>query len=446
MLVCIVPMSLIDRFLNWCRFREVHAPASGKLRIRDLLRHRDFARYALARFLGSIAWQMLGVAVGWQVYSLTRNPLDLAWVGLAQFLPFLALVLPAGHLADRVDRRLVLVGAYIVEAGCSVILLWFTLSGAKFVWPVFGAMALLGIARAFWMPTGQAMTVNLVPPAVFPKAIGFNATLFQVAVISGPAFGGVLYALAEHSLHVSGALLVYGLSLTLLVVVVALIAGIKPVTAARVAQESGWREASEGLRFVWRRRPLLGAISLDLFAVLFGGATALLPIYAADILQVGPVGLGVLRSAPGLGAGLGALLLALTPIERRAGEWMFGGVALFGLATVVFGVSTSFWLSLIALIAMGIGDVVSVFVRQLLVQLATPDAIRGRVSAVNAMFIGTSNELGEFESGVTARWWGAVPAVVAGGAACLFVVAAYLWLFPELRKLDRFPNQLEEAQ
>ena len=446
MLDRIVPMRLIDRFLTWFRFRTVHAPAAGKLRIRDLLRYRDYTRYAFARFLGSIAWQMLGVAVGWQVYSLTHNPLDLAWVGLAQFLPFLGLVLPAGHLADRVDRRLVLVGAYIVEALCSVILLWFTLSGAKFVWPVFVAMALLGTARAFWMPTGQAMTVNLVPPEVFPKAIGFNTTLFQVAVISGPAFGGILYAYAERGLHVSGALLVYGSSLVLLVIVIFLIGGIRPVTAARVHAEAGWREASEGLRFVWRRRPLLGAISLDLFAVLFGGATALLPIYAADILRVGPIGLGVLRSAPGVGAGMGALLLALTPIERRAGEWMFGGVALFGLATVVFGVSTSFWLSLIALVAMGVGDVVSVFVRQLLVQLETPDAIRGRVSAVNAMFVGASNELGEFESGVTARWWGAVPAVVVGGAACLIVVAAYLWLFPELRRLDRFPKQLEKAQ
>ena len=244
----------------------------------------------------------------------------------------------------------------------------------------------------------------------------------------------------------SGALLVYGSSLVLLVIVIFLIGGIRPVTAARVHAEAGWREASEGLRFVWRRRPLLGAISLDLFAVLFGGATALLPIYAADILRVGPIGLGVLRSAPGVGAGIGALMLALTPIERRAGEWMFGGVALFGLATVVFGVSTSFWLSLIALVAMGVGDVLSVFVRQLLVQLETPDAIRGRVSAVNAMFVGASNELGEFESGVTARWWGAVPAVVVGGAACLIVVAAYLWLFPELRRLDRFPKQLEKAQ
>jgi MFS family permease len=308
------------------------------------------------------------------------------------------------------------------------------------VWPVFLAMALFGAGRAFWMPSGQAMVVNLVPADVFPTAVGLNSTLFQTAVIVGPAIGGVLYALGEAALHVPGALVVYAVALALLVAVVVLIAGVRPVRAPPSTQPLSSREFFEGLRFVLRRKPVLGAISLDLFAVLFGGATALLPVFAADILHVGPVGLGTLRTAPGVGAALTAALLATRPIERHAGRWMFGGVALFGCATIVFGLSTSFVLSLGALFLLGVGDMVSVFVRHLLVQLETPDSIRGRVSAVSAMFIGASNELGEFESGVTAKWFGTVPAVVFGGAACIGVAILYLRLFPELRRLDRFPT------
>ena len=411
--------------------------------IRAALAIRDFRRYALARFCATIAWQMLGVAVGWQVYAITGDPLDLGLIGLAQFLPFLMLVMPGGHVADRADRRLVMVGAYAVEACCVLVLLAFTLSGARagaqVIWPVFVAMALFGAGRAFWMPCGQAMTVNLVPQDVFASAVALNSTLFQTAAITGPALGGIFYALGETMLDSSGALLVYCVALSLLIVVIFLIAGIRPVRA-KGSNEATLTEFFEGLRFVWRRKPVLGAISLDLFAVLFGGATALLPMFAADILHVGPVGLGALRSAPGVGAALVAVWLAHRPIDRLAGVWMFGGVALYGVATVVFGQSTSFVLSAIALFAIGAGDMVSVFVRHLLVQLETPDAIRGRVSAVSSMFIGTSNELGEFESGVTARWWGPEIAVTVGGIGCLLVVGSYLRLFPELRRLDRFPD------
>ena len=408
--------------------------------LREALRHRDYRRYALGRFFATLAWQMLGVAVGWQVYAITKDPLDLGFVGLAQFLPFLALVMPGGQLADRADRRLVMVFAYVVETACVVVLLWFTLSGSRQVWPVFLAMALFGAGRAFWMPSGQAMVVNLVPPDIFPTAVGLNSTLFQTAVIIGPAIGGVLYALGESALDVDGALVVYAVALVLLAIVIWLIAGVRPVRAPQSKEPVTTREFFEGLRFVFSRRPVLGAISLDLFAVLFGGATALLPVFAADILHVGPVGLGTLRTAPGVGAALTAAFLATRPIERHAGRWMFGGVALFGVATIVFGLSSSFVVSLLSLFLLGVGDMVSVFVRHLLVQLETPDAIRGRVSAVSAMFIGASNELGEFESGVTARWFGTVPAVVFGGAACIAVVVAYLRLFPELRRLDRFPQ------
>ena len=408
--------------------------------VRDLLRYRDFTRYAAARFLATIAWQMLGVAVGWQVYAITRDPLDLGLIGLAQFLPFLVLVLPGGQIADRTDRRLVMMTAYVIEFVCVLVLLAFTLSRSRDVWPVFVAMALFGAGRAFWMPAGQAMIVNLVPNAVFSRAVGLNSTLFQSAVIAGPALGGLLYAFGEVQLDHDGALVVYSTVVVLLVAVLILLAGVKPVRAPHSDQRVTAHEFFEGLRFVFRNKPVLGAISLDLFAVLFGGATALLPMFAADILHVGPVGLGALRSAPGVGAALTGAWLAYRPIERHAGRWMFGGVALFGAATIVFGLSTSFWLSLAALFLLGAGDVMSVVIRHMLVQLETPDAIRGRVSAVNAMFIGASNELGEFESGVTAKWWGAVPAVVVGGCACLVVVGVYLVLFPSLRRLDRFPQ------
>lgn len=427
------------------------ASATG---LRAALAHADFRRYVWGRFFGTIAWQMLGVAVGWQVYSITGDPLDLGLVGLAQFLPFFGLVLPSGQWADRTDRRLIIIGAYFIEAVCAFILIAFTLSGSTEVWPVFLAMGLFGAGRALWMPASQAMIINLVPNKVLPAAVAFNSSLFQVAVIAGPSIGGLLYALGESpwviaaitSIHPvasdisMGALLVYALAAVMLITVIFLMIRVRPVRAVRSALDAGWGAIFEGLRFVWQRKPVLGAISLDLFAVLFGGATALLPVFAADVLKVGPEGLGILRTAPGVGAAVTAIWLARRPIARHAGRWMFGGVAVFGVSTVVFGLSTSFWLSCAALFLLGVGDMVSVFVRHLLVQLETPDGIRGRVSAVNALFIGASNELGEFESGLTARWWGAVPAVVVGGVLCLGVVAGYWRIFPQLRTLDRFPD------
>lgn len=375
---------------------------------------------------------MLTAAAAWQVWQVTRDPLDLAFLGLAQFLPFFVLVLPAGHLADHADRRKVLMCAYLIEACCAGLLLWFTLSGMQKVWPAFIAMGLFGVGRAFWMPTGQAITPNLVPPADFPQAVGVNATLFQTGVIVGPGIAGLLLLIGPHA--------VYGSSLALLVVIVLSVTSIRPLKVAVEQAAFRWSDVLEGLRYVMHRRTVLGAISLDLFAVLFGGATAMLPIYASDVLHVSPAAYGALRSAPGVGAAIVALLLAFTPIQRHVGRWMFGGVAVFGVATIVFGISASFWVSLVALLALGMGDMVSVFIRHLLVQLETPDGIRGRVSAVSSMFIGASNEFGEFESGVMARWLGVVRSVVLGGIATLFVVASYLKLFPELRTMDRFPR------
>ena len=409
-----------------------------------VLRYRGYAAYAAARFCTTLCWQMLSVAVGWQVYALTHNPLDLGYVGLVQFLPFVVLVLPGGYVADHIERRLVLVTAYTVAALCAGILAWCSLSGLRAVWPIFAVMGVFGTGRAFWMPASSAMTPNLVPPEAFPSAVALNSMLLEVGVIAGPALGGVLYLI--------GPSVVYCVVTGLLFLAVALISIIKPLRARDTAAESGTGTMAsllEGLRYVLHHKALLGAISLDLFGVLFGGATALLPAYAQDVLHVGPLGLGVLRTATGVGAALTALALVVSPIERHVGRWMFAGVALFGLSTVVFGISRSFPLSLLALVLLGSGDMVSVYIRQVLIQLETPDAIRGRVSAVGSMFVGASNELGEFESGLTARWFGLVRAVVLGGVVTLGVVGAYLRLFPELRVMDRFrrraPGSVKEA-
>jgi len=395
-----------------------------------VLRYRGYAAYAAARFCTTLCWQMLSVAVGWQVYALTRNPLDLGYLGLVQFLPFVFLVLPGGYVADHTDRRFILMTAYAGSAVCAGVLAWLSLTGSHSTWPVFAVMTVYGAGRAFWMPASQAITPNLVPVEAFPSAVALNSMLFEAGVIAGPALGGALYLV--------GPSVVYESVAALLMVSLALVSTIKPVRARERAEGSHTANLLGGLRYVIQHRALLGAISLDLFAVLFGGATALLPAFARDVLHVGPAGLGLLRTATGLGATITAVALVVTPIERHVGRWMFAGVALFGVATIVFGLSQSFSVSLVALVLLGVGDMVSVYVRHVLIQLETPDAIRGRVSAVGSMFVGASNELGEFESGVTAGWFGLVPAVVLGGVATLVVVAAYLKLFPELRLMDRF--------
>jgi MFS family permease len=401
---------------------------------RALLRNGDFTRYIAARFLGSLAVQMQTVAVGWQVYEVTRRPLDLGLVGLSQFLPFVVLILPAGHFADTRDRRWILAGCYTLLLLCALLFVGLAERGLESAWPVFGVMTLFGIARAFAMPASQALLPNLVDREHFGTAVAFNSSLWQVTTIAGPALGGLLY--------LAGPTTVYATVAALLAVSLVMLATLRRggTKAEATAPALDRRALLEGLRFVRRRRPVLGAISLDLFAVLFGGATALLPVYAADVLHVGPSGLGWLRAAPGVGAALTGLALGAFPVTRRVGRWMFGGVIVFGIATLAFGASTSVWLSLAALTVLGAGDMVSVYIRHLLVQLETPDDIRGRVSAVNAVFIGASNELGEFESGVVAAWLGAVPAVLIGGGATLLVALAWTRLFPELWRMDRFPE------
>jgi len=401
---------------------------------RAVLRNRDFTRFIAARFLATLAVQMQTVAVGWQVYEVTRNPLDLGLVGLSQFLPFVLLVLPAGHLADSRDRRRILAVCFALECVCALLLLAFAARGLDSARPVFAVMVLFGVARAFAMPTGQALLPNLVPRAQFGTAVALNSSTWQVATIAGPSLGGLVY--------LAGPSVVYGTVAALLAASVLMVLGLRTGgrDEARSVEPPGWQALLSGLRFVRSKRLVLGAISLDLFAVLFGGATALLPVYAADVLHVGPAGLGWLRTAPGIGAALCGIALGVLPIARQVGRWMFGGVIVYGLATLVFGFSTVLWLSLVALVVMGAGDMVSVYVRHLLVQLETPDDIRGRVSAVNAVFIGASNELGEFESGVTAAWFGTVPAVIVGGCATLVVAGVWWRRFPELSRMDRFPG------
>jgi len=412
-------------------------PAPGDRLI--VLRHPDLRRYLSARFLASLATQVQTVAVGWQVFSVTGDPFDLGLVALSQFLPFILLILPAGHVADRYDRRRVQFWTYVLLAACAAALLALTLNGVEELLPIYGVMVLFGVARAFNQPTSQALLPNLAPMALFPRAVALNSSLGQIATIAGPAIGGVLVLF--------GVEIAYGLCVALLAVAVILVANLRAGGRAEASREPvSWATLLSGVAFVRSRPIVLGSISLDLFAVLFGGATALLPIYAGDILDVGPAGLGAMRAAPAVGAAALAAVLTVRPMRRHFGPWMFGGVIVFGIATIIFGVSTSFAVSLVALVIMGAGDMVSVYIRHLLVQLETPDAIRGRVSAVNSVFIGASNELGEFESGITAAWWGVVPAVVVGGMATLAVAGGWARLFPVLWRLDGLPQPATPAE
>ena len=405
-----------------------------------VLRHRNFSFYLIAKLIGTLAVQMQGVAVGWQVYSLTGSLFDLGLIGLAQFAPFIVLVLPAGQMADRFNRRNIIFGCFALQFVCALLLFSLSFVGLTSAWPVFAVLTLFGAARAFSMPAQQAIIMNLVPQAEFGQAVAISSSSFHVAVIVGPTLGGLCY--------LAGATTVYGITGALLCLS-ALLTWLMHTTRQASTDASGSaqsRSVLEGLRFVWSRPSMLGAISLDLFAVLFGGAVALLPAYAHDVLHAGPTALGLLRTAPAVGSALVALVLAFKPIRRHIGAWMFGGVAVFGGATILMGLTTSFTVALIALLLTGVGDMVSVYIRHILVQTETPDAIRGRVSAVNAVFIGASNELGEFESGLAAGWFGLLPAIVIGGVATLAVTAIWMWRFPVLTRMDRFPHAEAEEK
>lgn len=399
-----------------------------------LFAQRSFLRFWATRVATTMANQMLMVAVGWQMYDLTHSAWDLGLVGLVQFAPALLLTLVVGQVADHYDRRKVLASCLAGQAVVSLLLVWASFSGWINRELILLASVALGVTKAFQMPTQQALTPQLVPAELLPRALAFASSGTQFAIIAGPATGGFVY--------VSGAGAVYALCAGLIVLGLGFLTGVKTEHAAVRAREPVTRKSLlAGIRFIWHRKPVLGAISLDLFSVLLGGATALLPIYARDILHTGPWGLGFLRGAPALGAFVTSLWLTRHPIERRAGKLMFAAVAVYGVSTLVFGLSTNFMLSLVMLAFSGAGDMVSVVIRQSLVQLETPDEMRGRVSAVNSVFIGASNQLGEFESGATAAAWGAVTSVVVGGLGTLTVVAIWMRLFPELARRERLGSE-----
>ncbi len=398
---------------------------------RVAFRYPNFRLYMTARFLSIVSSEMISVAVGWQIYNLTHRPLDLGLVGLAQFAPGVLLFLLAGHTADRYSRQSILRICYGGFALCSAVLLALTFRGLASVLPVYAVLLANGAVRAFNAPAGQAFLPQLVKPEHFPNAVTWGSSLFQTATILGPMAGGLIYGV------VGSPAPVYACATVAYLTAVFLLSTIRVDIAPRRSQEEPIGVILDGLRYIWRNKLILGCMSLDLFAVLLGGAVALLPVYAREILHAGPYGLGVLRAAPGLGAVIVAILLAHYPLRRRAGVSMLYCICGFGVFTIVFGLSRSITLSLIALMLTGAFDMVSVIVRSTLVQLTTPDEMRGRVSAVNMLFIGASNEVGQFESGITAQWFGAVPAVILGGAGTIAIVVLWNWLFPSLRRVDQ---------
>jgi MFS family permease len=395
---------------------------------RAAFRHPAFASYILGRFFIVAALEMQSVAVGWQIYEITKRPFDLGLVGLAQFLPGILLFLVSGHAADRFDRRKVLLVCYAGFTACSSLLLSTSFLTGHSVRPIYAVLVLLGVVRSFNGTAGRALLPQLVSSDHFQNAVAWNASTFQAATILGPSVGGFIYALSR------GPSAVYAIAAVTGVIAFVALLRVHVQTPARPREQTTLSSVLAGLRFIKREKIILGSLSLDLFAVLFGGAVALLPVYARDILNTGPWGLGLLRSAPGIGATATAILLAYRPLRRRAGATMLWCVAGFSIFTIVFGLSRNLVLSLVALLLLGASDMVSVVVRGTLVQLATPDPMRGRVNAVDMIFIGASNELGQFESGLTAAWFGAVPAVVLGGLGALTVTILWAWGFPELRR------------
>lgn len=392
-------------------------------------RHKPFLMFLCARAAAVIAYQMVGVAVGWQVYDLTHRALDLGLVGLVQFIPSVILVLLVGHVADRYDRRRIVSLSQLVEAAALVGLAIASLGHWVTRETIFVIVFIIGIARAFEFTTMQTLVPSLVDAEALPRAMAVNASVSQASIITGPMLGGFIY--------IAGPAAVYTTSFVLFLFSAIVISFIRIRRTSSVREPMSLRSLFAGIAFVRSRPVVLGAISLDLFAVLLGGATALLPIYARDILMAGPRVLGLLRGAPAVGAFLASLYLARKPLRRRVGKVMFAAVAWFGVATIVFALSTSVPLSFIALVVLGWADMLSVVIRSSLVQLETPDEMRGRVSAVNAVFIGTSNQLGEFESGITAAWFGVVPAAVIGGIGTLVVVALWIYFFPQLVQRER---------
>src|SRR2546421_12765418 len=389
--------------------------------------HPGFVLFQIARFLIVSAVEMQAVAVGCQVYEISKRPLDLGYVGLAQFLPGILLFPISGHASDRFERSKVLSVCYAGYAVCFALLLWLPERGVPSMRAIYVVLVLIGIVRSFNATASRSILPQLVPQKHFPNAVAWNASIFQAATILGPSFGGIVYAAFHGPSAVYLIAMITGIGWTISSF------RIKPEVKARPREPMTMKTVFAGLHYIWNKKLILGAISLDLFAVLLGGAVALLPVYAREILHTGPWGLGLLRAAPGVGAAIMAVLLAHWPLRGGSGLTLLWAVAGFGVLTIIFGLSRSLTVSLIALLLVGASDMISVIIRATLTQLATPDEMRGRVTAVDMIFIGTSNEFGQFESGLTAQWFGTVPAVILGGVGTLMVIAIWAWLFPELR-------------
>lgn len=388
-------------------------------------RHAGFRHYWIARFFGSFSAQIIGVSVGWQVYDITRDPFDLGIVGLALFLPAFLLVLVTGAVADRFNRVLIMTVCMAGEGLCALALLMFTVMGEQRVVPIFCALVVLGTLRAFFGPAQQSLMPSLVPEEDFASAIAWGTSSWQIATVVGPVAGGLLYGIAPEAAYITSfVLLTFAAAMSIRV----------PARGHTASERPSLETVVAGFHYIWKEKIVLGAISFDLFAMLLGGASALLPVYARDILTVGPWGLGLLRAAPGIGSILVAAILLRHPVKDHAGVIMFVCVALVGFFIAVFGASTEVWLSVLALGLMGGFDMVSVYIRETLIQLGTPDAVRGRVNAVNMVFVGASNELGELRVGLSAWAFGAVPAVIIGGAATIGVSVLWWYWFPQLRK------------
>lgn len=400
------------------------SPSSA--RTDSLLRHPAFVQFWCSRIASGFGFQMLAVAVGWQIYTITGRALDLGLIGLVQFIPSVLLALPAGHVADQFERRRVVLLGQVVA--CTAIVLLAVLTSTRHIHEagILALMFAIGVANAIVSPSRQALLPALVPPAILPRAVAVSSSAGQMASILGPALGGLLY--------VAGAWVVYVAAAVLYLIAVIMMAILRYAQQQPIREPATLKTLFAGVHFIHERKDVLGVISLDLFAVLLGGTTALLPIFARDILHTGPWGLGLLRAAPAAGALLMSLWLARHEMQRRVGMTMFAAVAGFGVATLVFAVSNTLWLSLAALFALGAFDMVSMVIRSTLVQLDTPDAMRGRVSAVNSIFINTSNQLGEFESGMLAAWLGAVGSAVVGGLGTLLVAGLWMAMFPGLRR------------
>jgi MFS family permease len=428
-------------------------PSSAESRAgRVAFTHPGFTLFQIARFLIVSALEMQAVAVGWQVYEITHRPLDLGFVGLAQFLPGILLFPISGQASDHFPRRYVISACYGGFGACFALLLVLAQRGHPSITAIYLVLILLGVVRSFNGTASRSILPQLVPEEHFPNAVAWNATIFQAATILGPSFGGILYAVAERTrlFGIRGPAAVYCTAVVVAIGAFLSTFRIQTETKARTRESSlaksmNLKTVFAGLHYIWEKKLILGAISLDLFAVLLGGAVALLPVYAREILRTGPWGLGLLRTAPGVGAAVMALLLAHRPLRGKSGVTLFGAVAGFGVFTIIFGLSRNLALSLIALFLLGASDMISVIIRATLTQIATPDEMRGRVTAVDMIFIGASNEFGQFESGVTAQWFGTVKAVVLGGIGTLIVIALWTWLFPELRNAGPLlPEQIQE--